>query len=107
MKKKKRGGNSKIFSTIILVFVVCCLMSTSLWAAKKIDFHSASQPPIADFSDSETKTDYSNADKTDSCDYCDPWGDPYYLYITRVKLADLDNPSGPIGFSLKLKFLWR
>jgi Zn-dependent metalloprotease len=41
MKKKKHGGNSKIFSTIILVFVVCCLMSTSLWAARKVEFYHA------------------------------------------------------------------
>jgi Zn-dependent metalloprotease len=39
--KKKKWFNSKISFTITLVFVVCCLMATSSWAVKKIEFYSA------------------------------------------------------------------
>jgi vibriolysin len=39
--KKKKWLNNRIAFTIIMVFVGCCLMSTSLWAARKIDITSA------------------------------------------------------------------
>jgi Zn-dependent metalloprotease len=36
--KKKKWLNSKIIFTITMVFVVCCFMSTSSWAARKVEF---------------------------------------------------------------------
>ncbi|MCX6582033.1 MAG: hypothetical protein NT166_17825, partial [Candidatus Aminicenantes bacterium] len=39
---KKQG--SKALFTLTLVFVVCCLMASSVWAAKKIDFLSSNAP---------------------------------------------------------------
>jgi len=40
MNKKKRLYNQVVF-TITMVFVVSCLLSSSLWPAKKVDFYSA------------------------------------------------------------------
>ena len=50
---------------------------------------------------SETEPGYSNVAETDNCDYCESWGLPSGLYITRVKLADLDNSSvsSLVGYS--------
>jgi hypothetical protein len=115
---KKKWVNSKIIFTITMVFVLCCFMSTSLWAAnakeqdKKDSLTrdegltsfrqgtavTASQTPITDFSVSETKTDYSNVAEAE---YCESWGSPSNLHITRVVVADLDKSSGanPYGYS--------
>jgi len=38
---KKKGLNSQVIFTITMVFVVSCLLSSSLWSAKKVDFYSA------------------------------------------------------------------
>jgi PKD repeat protein len=95
--KKKKWVNSKIIFTITMVFVVCCFILTSLWAVEKIDFYSASQPPIADFSASETKTDYSNVAENP---YCTSSGSSQnYEYIAGVEVGDFYNTSGPSGYS--------
>ncbi len=36
---KKKWSNHQVVFTIAMVFVVCCLLSSSLWAATKIDFY--------------------------------------------------------------------
>ncbi len=41
MVQKKGIAKSKIFFTLLGVFAVCCLMTTSSWAARKVDITSA------------------------------------------------------------------
>lgn len=38
---KKKGFNYQVIFTITMVFVVSCLLSSSLWSAKKVDFYLA------------------------------------------------------------------
>jgi hypothetical protein len=77
---KKKWVNSKIIITITMVFVGCCFILTSLWAAKKIDFHPAT---VVDT-------------------YCDSYADDQsFEWIAGVHVMGsyINNTSGPSSYS--------